>query len=213
MEFFDVVAERRSIRSFNGNQVPGELLEKCLNAARMAPSGSNAQPWRFLMIRSPERLAALAEAGFGQPCLGTAPVVAVLLGDRGVYKKRLRRAKELADMGAVNSETVEIIEKRYKAAKESRDVHDKAIALNCMLAGEHYVMAAAAQGLGCCWVMLFDADKVSAALGLEKDNFPVALLPTGYYDALPLPRPRYGLQEMAWDEEVNRPWSETRSGE
>ncbi len=77
-----------------------------------------------------------------------------------------------------------------------------------MLAGEHYVLAAAALELGCCWVGMFDAAKVAEALKLdEKYNFPVALLPTGYpKGGMPPPRPRYGLSDMAWKDEAGRPW-------
>ena len=211
MDFFEVVRSRRSCREFLDKPVSGKDIETCLEAARLAPSGTNAQPWRFLVVRSPETKAALVEAGFDQPCLRQAPVITALLGDRGVFKKRLRRAKELADVGALSDETLAALEAKYKdkpdASKEANDVN---IMVNCMLAGEHYVLAAAALGLGCCWVKLYDPEKVSAALKLDpKYNFPVALLPTGHpAGEQPEPRPRYGLSKIAWKDEVERPWLE-----
>lgn len=209
MDFFEVVRSRRSCREFRDKPVSGKDIETCLEAARRAPSGTNSQPWRFLVARKPEIRAALAEAGFNQPCLKQAPVITVLLGDRSVYKKRLRRAKELADLGALTDDTLQTLEKRYQDASGApREANDLAIRLNCMLAGEHYVLAAAALELGCCWVMMFDPAKVSEALGLEpKYNFPVALLPTGYPagEAAP-PRPRYSISDIAWNDEAGRPW-------
>lgn len=210
MDFFEAVRNRRSCREFSDKPVPGKDLETCLEAARRAPSATNSQPWRFLVARTPETRAALAEAGFNQPCLQQAPVITVLLGDRGIYKKRLRRAKELADIGALSVETLSTLESKYKEKPESsREANDQSIRLNCMLAGEHYVLAAAALELGCCWVMMFDPEKVSAVLNLDpKYNFPVALLPTGYPGGTeaPPPRPRYSLSEVAWKDEAGRPW-------
>lgn len=210
MDFFEVIRNRRSCREFVPDKRPsGKDIETCLEAARLAPSATNAQPWRFLVARSPEVREALIEAGYNQPCLVQAPVLTVLLGDRGVYKKRLRRAKELADVGAVSEETLGTIEARYKEKPDnSREANDQVIRANCMLAGEHYVLAAAALELGCCWVGLFDVEKINAALKLDpKYNFPIALLPTGYpARELPPPRPRYGISDMAWKDEMGRPW-------
>lgn len=213
MDFFEVVRGRRSCREFTDQPVSGEDIEACLEAARLAPSSTNSQPWRFLVVRSPETRARIAAAGFEQPCLRQAPVITVLLGDRGVFKKRLRRAKELADVGALSEETLATLEARYKDKERPdnpKEANDQNIALNCMLAGEHYALAAAALGLGCCWVRLFNPETLSEILKLDpKYNFPVALLPTGHPAGdLPDPRPRYGLSKIAWKEEVERPWTE-----
>ena len=209
MDFFEVVRNRRSCRDFSDKPVSGKDIETCLEAARLAPSGTNAQPWRFFVASSPDIKAALAEAGFNQPCLKQAPVITVLLGDRGVFKKRLRRAKELADVGAISDDTMSALEAKYKERPDgSKEVNDHNIRLNCMLAGEHYVLAAAALELGCCWVGLFDPQKVTEALKLDaKYNFPIALLPTGHPKGeLPPPRPRYSISDIAWKDEAGRPW-------
>ncbi len=209
MDFFEVIRNRRSCREFSDEPVASKDIETCLEAARLAPSATNAQPWRFFVAKNPDLRAALAEAGHHQPCLGEAPIITVLLGDRGIYKKRLRRAKELADVGAVSPETLAAVEERYKENPErSREANDIFIRANCMIAGEHYLLAAAALELGCCWVGLFDVQKVMAALKLdEKYNFPIALFPTGHpKHPPPPPRPRYSLADIAWKDEMGRPW-------
>ncbi|MDR3077911.1 MAG: nitroreductase family protein [Planctomycetota bacterium] len=212
MDFFEVIRGRRSCREFLDRPVSGKDIETCLEAARLAPSAVNSQPWRFLVVRRPETRAALAEAGFGQPCLKLAPAIAVLLGDRGVHRKRLRRAKELADIGAISPEFLSLLESRHKTGKSRTGAgeteNDVFIRANCMLAGEHYVLAATALGLGCCWVGAFDPAKVAAALKLDVSlNFPVALLPTGHPAGDPIPpRPRYGIPDLAWKDEAERPW-------
>jgi nitroreductase len=208
MDFFEVLRGRRSCRRFGDRPVSGKDIETCLEAARLAPSGSNAQPWRFLVARKPKLRLALAEAGYRQECLGEAPVIVVLLGDRELYRKRVRRVKELVDIGALSPEAWSALEKRYRDKAGPAGEEDAAIRANCMLAGEHYVLAAAALELGCCWVGAFDAAKVSEILGLDaKYNFPVALLPTGHPLEEPQPpRPRYSISDIAWKEEAGRPW-------
>ncbi len=209
MDFFEVIRNRRSCREFSEDPVASKDIETCLEAARLAPSATNAQPWRFFVAKNPELRALLAEAGNNQPCLQQAPVITVLLGDRGIFKKRLRRAKELADVGALSPETLAAVEAKYQDKPESsREANDVFIRANCMIAGEHYLLAATALELGSCWIGLFDVRKVMEALKLdEKYNFPIALFPTGHpKNSLPPPRPRYSLADIAWKDEMGRPW-------
>ena len=60
MELINVITDRRSIRRFKQDAVSDEMIRELLDAARLAPSGGNCQPWRFVVIISPlckERLA------------------------------------------------------------------------------------------------------------------------------------------------------------
>jgi len=61
-ELYEVLAGRRSVRTFR-EDAPGEdLIRRVIEAAVTAPSASNKQPWRFLVLQDPERISALAEA-------------------------------------------------------------------------------------------------------------------------------------------------------
>ncbi len=57
----DIIKSRRSIRHFNRAKLPDEQMQQILEAGRWAPSGANAQPWRFVVVTRRETLAALAE--------------------------------------------------------------------------------------------------------------------------------------------------------
>jgi nitroreductase len=57
--FWDVIKNRRSVRKFKPDQVPYEHLKKIVDAARMAPSSGNQQPWKFLIIQDKKKIEAL----------------------------------------------------------------------------------------------------------------------------------------------------------
>ncbi len=82
MEFYEVIKTRRSIRSYKADPVPEESLRRVLNAARIAPSGSNRQPWRFYVVKSPEKKRRVAQACGGQTWIDQAPIVIAVAGWR-----------------------------------------------------------------------------------------------------------------------------------
>jgi len=51
MDLYEVMRTRRSIRSYKADPIPEEVLNRVLEAARIAPSGSNRQPWRFILVQ------------------------------------------------------------------------------------------------------------------------------------------------------------------
>ena len=207
MDTFDAISRRRSIRKFKSDPVPRELITRCLQAARLAPSGTNCQPWKFLVVRDADKRREIMDASFGQPMFGQAPVVIVLLGDAKAYRKRFRTGQELMEAGALTREDGD---RAMAAYKEMTSVNDDstAIIMNCVLAGENLVLEATDLGLGSCWVMLFKKERISEVFGLPKHLFPVALIPLGYADQDPPARPRYPLGEVAFDESVAKAWEE-----
>ena len=59
MDFYEVVKTRRSVRSFSDKPIPEDVLKRVLNAARVAPSGSNRQPTRLIVVKDPKERKAL----------------------------------------------------------------------------------------------------------------------------------------------------------
>ena len=64
METLEAIRTRRSIRSFSGRAVPGELVRQLLSSAMSAPSAGNQQPWHFVVIEDRGTLDALGQTGF-----------------------------------------------------------------------------------------------------------------------------------------------------
>jgi nitroreductase len=205
MDTFDAISRRRSIRRFRPDPVKPELIARCLEAARLAPSGTNCQPWKFLVVRSSDKRRALAEAAYGQPAVASAPVVVVLLGDTKAYRKRFRTGQDLIQVGAVDAESARKALAAYQEMKQDGDPTTP-IMMNCMIAGQNLILEATNQGLGTCWVMLFKRGDVVQMFNVPKTLFPVALIPLGYADQDPPSRPRYPLEEVAFDDNLDRPW-------
>ena len=168
MLLFDAIASRRSVRSFLSDApVPQPLLERLLLAATWAPSAGNAQSWRFTAVRDPATRRRLASAALGQLFVAQAPVVVVACAD-------LERA------GAAYGQRGQVL----------YCLQDTAAAVQNLL------LAAAAEGLGSCWVGAFDERAVSRVLGLGSGLRPTALVPLGYTNENPPAPPRRPLDEV-----------------
>jgi nitroreductase len=75
MEVFEAVKKRRSVRKFKEKDIPPEVLQKLLEAARLAPSATNRQPWKFIVVKEERRRKELAEAAHRQWFIAEAPVI------------------------------------------------------------------------------------------------------------------------------------------
>lgn len=80
MSVFEVIQKRRSVRRYKENSIPQEVLLRVLEAARLAPSGKNMQPWRFILVRGKSLKGRLAEASAGQSFIARAALVIVACG-------------------------------------------------------------------------------------------------------------------------------------
>lgn len=171
--FSELVRKRRSVRKFRDQSVEREKIELCLEAARLAPSACNAQPWKFVVADEPafkDRLARAAFSGVFAPSAfaGKAPVIVAALALPGAFLPRLA--------GSLQG-------KQYRL-------------IDLGIACEHFILKAAEEGLGTCWIGWFDAPKVKKLLGGAVAGDPVALIAIGYPAEMPPARPRKTREEI-----------------
>jgi len=81
MEVFEIIEKRGSARSYKPSNVPNEDFKRILDAARLAPSAGNRQPWRFIVVRTSEQKKLLVQAARNQMFLVDAGVTIVALAD------------------------------------------------------------------------------------------------------------------------------------
>ena len=194
----DAIEQRRSIRKFKSDPISDEIMNALLDAARLAPSGCNAQPWRFRIVRDMETKRQLVQAAYDQPFIADAPAVLVCCADIKSYLDGMVSGTEdLGRIGAVEDRVVKII---VRAADTMKSVPleqiGPRIALNVAIAVEHIVLRALDFGLGSCWMRLLDEQAVKGIFGWDENLHVVALLPLGYPDEAPAPRKRLPLEAI-----------------
>ena len=87
VDFFEVVKQRRSVRKYRSGTISVEDLHMIFEAAQLAPSAGNRQPWRFIVVSKWERKKALAIAADNQMFLTNAAVLVVALGDSEISER------------------------------------------------------------------------------------------------------------------------------
>lgn len=143
MHFLDLVRTRQSVREYLSKPVEREKIERCLEAARFAPSTCNSQPWRFIVVDDPELKDAVARRTFGRLLSFNrftlqAPVLVLLVGER---------PKLTARIGA----TIK---------------HRQFSLMDIGIAAEHFCLQAKEEGLGTCMLGWFDEEGVKKLLNI-----------------------------------------------
>jgi len=85
MEVKEAIQARRSVRAYQDREVPEEKIKKVLEAAQLAPSANNRQPWKFIVVRDPQLREQLARAAANQSFVGEAPVIIVAVALQPEY--------------------------------------------------------------------------------------------------------------------------------
>jgi nitroreductase len=197
----EAIEKRRSIRKFKPDPIPEEHISALLDSARLAPSGSNSQPWRFKVVRDRETRSALAQASHKQSFIAEAPIVFVCCIDlKSFVDGTVSGVQDLGSIGAVEGRIVKIIADRTERYTPV-DIEELTprIAFNLAIAVEHIVLRALDFGLGTCWIRLFDEKAIKNIFGWGRNIHVVALLPVGYPAESPAPRRRLKIEEILID--------------
>ena len=194
----EAIEKRRSIRKYKPDPIPGEYIDEILNSARLAPSGCNAQPWRFKIVKQTDVKAKLAKAAYNQSFIATAPVVIVCCADiQGYLDGTVSGIQDLGKIGAVEDRIVTILQGKAKNL-ETIEINELGprIAVNVAIAIEHIVLRCLDFGLGSCWIRLFDEQRVKELFGWDDNIYVVTLLPIGYPAESPEARKRLKLKDI-----------------
>lgn len=197
--FHRIAQERRATPHFDATEVPQSELRTILEAGQRAPSGYNLQPWRFLVLRSPERKAALRRAAFDQAKITEASAVIVAFGVPEDWKAKSNAVfAESARRGAIPPDKVE--ESRQKAlAFIDRLPPGVWINRHTMIAFTHIMLAAEAMGWDTAPMEGFDGAAVRKELNLPPAAEVVALLAIGRLKGSDHPFPgRLPLSDLAY---------------
>lgn len=184
--FLDLARRRRSVRKYRSDPVGDEVLARILDAGRIAPSGNNSQPWRFIVVRDAEMKRRLHDVAGRQPWILEAPVTVAIVGDIAAKMKE-------PPVG----ETPSIDDPAHKTVliKTVRDA---------TIAADHIVLAATDEGLGSCWIALFEQEEIRPVLCVPESCYVVAIVTLGYAAETPPARARHALREIVFEERWGR---------
>ncbi len=172
--FLNLARERSSIRKFIDKPVERDKIEQCVEAARLAPSAENVQPWRFVVVDDPGVKQKLAEDAFA-----------------GVYKYT-RWAGKAPVLIAICAK-LDIIANRIGKQIQGTSYY----LIDIGIAGEHFVLQAQELGLGTCWIGWFNEKKTRKLLCIPRNMKVAALIAMGYPDPnYKRIKPKLSLEEI-----------------
>jgi nitroreductase len=157
MKFIELVRKRRSTRKYLQKALPREIIDQCLEAAHLAPSACNAQPWYFIVVDDEKVKNELADIAFsGIYATNTfakkAPVLIVVLTNQSNY---------IAKMGSF-----------FRNIKYSL--------IDIGIACDHLTLQAEELGVGTCWLGWFNEKGVKKFLNLPKSTKIDVMIGMGY---------------------------------
>lgn len=171
------IDSRVSVRKYKNQDVEEEKLRQVLEAARLAPSGKNSQPWKFIVVRSNEKRGKIAQVDHRQKWMLTAPVFIVCVAD---VRCRPTIAPEM-DI---------FVDEESSLPELKQVIRDTSIAI------EHILLEAERLGLRTCWTGWFEQKDMRPILNIPKDKYVCGVVTLGYGDEKPEPRPRKKLDDI-----------------
>ncbi len=180
MAVLDVIGRRKSVRNFLDKPVEREKILMCLEAARLAPSACNSQPWKFIVVDDIKLKNELCRAAF-----------------RGVYSINAF-CKTAPVIVAVVSEKARFIARIGEMFRGT-----KYYLIDIGIAAEHFVLQAEESGLGTCWIGWFNEGAVKSILNIPQPKKIDVLIALGYYDSAKI-RSGHGREPLEKMSSFNR---------
>jgi len=205
-----VIQDRRSIREYTTEPVSDQDLDLILEAARQAPSGENAQPWRFVVVKDADtrkKLGALAGGGSGRRF--TAEFVTKKMQERFSSlqdEAKKKAAFEKLTSGQVSAFLADAPVNIVVCGK--KDVWD--LPFDTSAAIENILLVVTALGLGACWVIapcidIRDEERIKEILDIPEGFKAISIISVGHPTRPHRPRPRMPIKDLVYLEK----WGET----
>ena len=166
---------RRSIRKYTDKPIEDEKIIQVIESARVAPSGSNTQPWHFIIVKSELTKQKLVEVSHNQKWMLSAPVFIVCVAD---IRCRIPEKEDLS------------------ITEDSPEEELKQIIRDTSISMSHILLEANNLGLSTCWVAWFIQEEIRPILNIPSDKYVVGIITLGYSDEIPEARPRKKLEEI-----------------
>lgn len=211
-----IIQDRRSIRDYTDEPVAESDLDLILEAGRQAPSGENAQPWRFIIVRDDTTRTLLGEiAGGGSGRRFTAEYVTKKMHERFTALEDEEKKKavfEKLTSGKVSAFLANAPVNIVVCGK--KDVWD--LPYDTSAAIENMLLMVTALDLGACWVIapctdVRDEERLKALLDVPEGFKIISVIAIGHPTRPHRPRPRIQRHELVFNEKWGTPYYEEES--
>ncbi|MCT4795688.1 nitroreductase family protein [Exiguobacterium alkaliphilum] len=182
--FQDVVLGRKSIREYDENvKISQEEMLEMIQEATMAPSSVNMQPWRFVVVESPEAKETLKPLiRFNVRQNDTSAAMLLIFGDMECYEL----GEQIYDQAVAEGKMPEDVRDQQLAAilpyykNLSKQEMNDIVKIDSSLAAMQFMLVARAHGYDTNPIGGFEKDQLAEAFGLDKDRYvPVMILSVG----------------------------------
>jgi nitroreductase len=192
---------RSSFARFSGQPVPDECLRRVLELARLAPTESYFQPWRWILIRSHAGKRVVESATQVGAPLSSAPVVLICLADTGAWKTAPQQIQELVAKKTLSAQSgQEILRRIREQYASSPELTQRAALAHAFIAVHQILIAAVNCDLSAYWVSAFDEQKIKAHFHIPDHFLVAALIGIGYAEKTVSPLPELPLQSHIYEE-------------
>lgn len=200
-DFHTVVAERHSVRAYDPSvKISREEMEEILKEATLAPSSSNLQPWRFLVIDEPELLKKLHPIANNQDQVLQASAVIAVLGDMKWYEKGNKIYSLSQEAGYMTEE----IKQRFVYTAENlyanmdEDRKQSIVDVDAGLVSMQLMLIAKARGYDTVPMGGYDREKFAEAFNIPSDYRNIMLIAIGKAAAPARATVRLPLEDVAF---------------
>ncbi|WP_127579168.1 nitroreductase family protein [Paenibacillus koleovorans] len=203
--FSEVIRGRRSVRQYDKSvRLSREQIKELLSEATLAPSSSNIQPWRFLIIDTEELKEQLQPIAYNQSQISEAAAVIVVLGDTEGYYKADQIYGEAAVRGYMPEETAKTFAERTKSIYGSlpKEALHKIIYTDGGLVSQQLMLVARAHGYDTVPMGGYDAAKLQAAFEISERYIPIMLIALGKAAKPGHPTTRLPIDDIAYFNEM-----------
>lgn len=191
-----IMRQRRNNRRFKPDPVPDEYVNLIIEAARLAPSGANTQPWEFVVIRDPARKKEVADVFVEALEKGREVDPKFPTGTEGALRTKFEQAPVLIAVCA---------DPRFKAAYPGSSFREAILYVSMGASMQHMHLAASAMGLAMCWgtVNKFTEEPLRKLLRVPPPLIVKEVFSLGFPAAELEPRHRRSLSEMVHLEQMD----------
>ena len=157
IDMLELIRSRQSDRKYSDKPIEKEMLERILEAGRLAPSACNAQPWKFIVVTEPELIKKVAEASSASiigmnTFVGQAPVLLIVIREKANLSSRIG--------GTIKNKDYSLID--------------------IGITSENICLQAMAEGIGSCMIGWFDEKMVRKLLGIPVSKRVELIITLGY---------------------------------